>query len=58
MKPSKDLSTLDTARMKNAIKYAENKPIIVDEKGYVLDGHHRLKFAIENNKPVDVSIGY
>ena len=58
LKPSKDLSTLDTTRMKNAVQYAENKPIIVDEKGSVLDGHHRLKFAIDNNKPVDVSIGY
>ena len=58
LKPAKDLSTLDSARMRNSIKYAENKPIIVDRQGNVLDGHHRLKYAIDNNKPVDVSIGY
>ena len=56
--PTKDLNTLDTQRMNNAIKYGGNKPIIVDELGNVLDGHHRLKYAIKNNKAVDVSIGY
>ena len=58
LKPTKDLSTLDPARIKNSIKYAENKPIIVDSDGNVLDGHHRLKYAIDNNRPVDVSVGY
>ena len=56
--PTKDLSTLDIQRMKNAIKYGGDKPIIVDANGRVLDGHHRLKYAIENNRAVDASIGY
>ena len=58
LKPSKDLGSLDPIRMEDAIKYAGDKPIIVDPNGYVLDGHHRLRFAIEQNKPVDVTIGY
>lgn len=58
LNPSKDLSTLDIQRMKNAIKYGGDKPIIVDANGKVLDGHHRLKYAIENNRAVDASIGY
>ena len=55
--PTKDLSTLDNQRMQNAVKYG-GEPIIVDNLGNVLDGHHRLKYAIKNNKAVDVSIGY
>ena len=54
---------LDFCRMRcckneKAIIQAENKPIIADRKGNVLVGRHRLKYAIDNNKPVDVSIGY
>ncbi|MDF2804183.1 MAG: hypothetical protein K0S61_4088, partial [Anaerocolumna sp.] len=56
--PTKDLGTLDNQRMKNAVKYGGDKPIIVDRNGTVLDGHHRLKYAITNNKAVDISIGY
>ena len=56
--PTKDLSTLDNRRLEDAIKYGGDKPIIVDNKGNVLDGHHRLKYAIEHNRAVDVSIGY
>ncbi|MDD4096862.1 MAG: hypothetical protein PHP22_11560 [Oscillospiraceae bacterium] len=56
--PKKDLSTLDPARMADAIKYAGNRPIIVDKSGAVLDGHHRLAYAIKNNQAVDASIGY
>lgn len=44
--------------MKNAVKYGGDKPIIVNKSGKVLDGHHRLKYAIKHNKAVDVSIGY
>lgn len=58
LKPTKDLSTLSDMRMKNAVRYGGYKPIIVDNLGNVLDGHYRLKFAIKNNKAVDVSIGY
>ena len=58
LNPSKELDSLDPTRMKNAVKYASNKPIIVDRNGNVFDGHHRLRFAIEHNKPIDVSIGY
>ena len=56
--PKKDLSTLDPARMADAIKHAGNRPIVVDKSGAVLDGHHRLAYAIKNNQAVDVSIGY
>ncbi len=58
LKPVKDLDTLDPIRQKNAIKYAGDKPIIVDRNGNVLDGHHRLKDAIQNGRAVDVQIGY
>lgn len=44
--------------MQNAVKYSGDKPIIVDKNGYVLDGHHRLQYAIKHNKAVDVFIGY
>ena len=57
LKPAKNLDSLDYERMVRANKFAGNRPIIVDRNGYVLDGHHRLKFAIEHNKPIDVSIG-
>ena len=56
--PSKDLDSLDSQRMNNAVKYAGDKPIVVNKNGVVLDGHHRLKYAIMNNKAVDVTIGY
>ena len=58
LSPTKDLSSLDDFRMKNAVKYAGDKPIIVDKNGNVLDGYHRLKHAILNDRAVDVSIGY
>ena len=58
LSPTKDLSSLDDFRMQNAVKYGGNKPIIVDKYGNVLDGHHRLKHAILNDRAVDVSIGY
>ena len=58
LKPTKDLSTLDPARVKNAVEFAGDRPIIVDKNGYVLDGHHRLQYAIENNQAVDISVGY
>ena len=58
LSPTKDLSSLDDFRMKNAVKYAGDKPIIVDKNGNVLDGYHRLKHAISNDRAVDVSIGY
>ncbi|RXE57502.1 ParB N-terminal domain-containing protein [Acetivibrio mesophilus] len=58
LKPTKNLRTLDPIRQKNAVKYAGDKPIIVDKNGKVLDGHHRLKDAIEKGRDVDVQIGY
>lgn len=56
--PGKDLSTLDDKRLKDAIKYGSDKSIIVDRNGKVLDGNHRLKYALDNNKSVDITIGY
>lgn len=44
--------------MQDVIKYRGNKLIIVDNLDNVLDSHHRLKYAIENNKAVDVCIGH
>ncbi|MEN2774877.1 discoidin domain-containing protein [Acetivibrio clariflavus] len=58
LKPTKNLDTLDPIRQKNAVKHAGDKPIIVDRKGNVLDGHHRLNDAIQNGRAVDVQIGY
>jgi len=58
LKPGKKLDTLDPNRQKNAVKYAGDKPIIVDRNGNVLDGHHRLNDAIKNGSAVDVQIGY
>ncbi|MHB8064410.1 MAG: RHS repeat-associated core domain-containing protein, partial [Ruminiclostridium sp.] len=58
LKPGKNLDNLDPQRQKNAVKYAGDKPIIVDRNGNVLDGHHRLNDAIKNGRAVDVQIGY
>ena len=56
--PSKDLSTLDPLRVQNTIRYAMDKPIIVDRNGVVLDVHHRLFAAIKSGRAVDIQIGY
>lgn len=56
LKPVKDLRTLDPKRMKSAIKYGGDHVIVVNRSGEVLDGHHRLKYAIEHEKAVDVEI--
>jgi hypothetical protein len=56
--PQKDLGTLSRQRMNDAVTHAKDKPIKVDRNGVVQDGHHRLKDAIENNRAVDVQIGY
>ncbi len=58
LKPGKNLDTLDPKRQKDAVKYAGDKPIIVDRNGNVLDGHHRLNDAIKNGRAVDIQIGY
>ena len=58
LKPTKILSSLEPARVKNAVKHAWGHPIIVDKEGNVLNGHHRLLHAIKNRIPVDVQINY
>lgn len=52
----KDLSTLDPKRMADAIKYAGSQAIEVTTYGEVLNGHHRLAYAIMNGQAVDVVI--
>jgi len=56
--PGKKLETLDPMRQSAAMRYAGDRPIIVDRTGRVLDGHHRLWDAIQNNRLVDIQIGY
>ncbi|MFC4104265.1 S8 family serine peptidase [Paenibacillus xanthanilyticus] len=56
--PTKDLSTLNSQRLKNAVQYGGDKTIIVDSSGRVLDGHHRLKYALQTGKAVDIQVGY
>ncbi|GGD56780.1 hypothetical protein [Paenibacillus nasutitermitis] len=58
LNPTKDLSTLNPTRVQNAVKYGGDKTIIVDRKGNVLDGHHRLQDAINTGKSVDIQIGH
>lgn len=56
MIPTKDLKTLDSKRVRDAVKYGGDYVIVVDRNGKVLDGHHRLKYAIKNKKAVDDEI--
>ena len=51
-----DLYTLDINRLNNTIKYRGDKFIIVDREERILDGSHRLKYALENNKAVNETI--
>lgn len=61
--PAKDMKNLTkipggTQRVANAVKHGGDKPIIVDRKGNILDGHHRVYDAIRNGRTVDIQIGY
>ncbi|MCL2421504.1 MAG: hypothetical protein FWD03_06565 [Defluviitaleaceae bacterium] len=56
--PGKDLSTLDPRRQQSAVRHGGDHTIIVDRTGKVLDGNHRLNDALQNNRPVDIQIGY
>jgi hypothetical protein len=56
--PAKNLNSLDSFRQRAAVTHAGDRPIIVDKTGRVLDGHHRLNDAIQNNRLVDIQIGY
>jgi len=59
LKPVKNLKNLKNApdfqiRLKNAQEFGG--PIEVDSYGNILDGHHRLYNALQNNLPIDVII--
>ena len=54
--PTKNLSMLSPQRMQNAIKYGGNQAISVTSTGVILDGHHRVAYAIKNRQMVDVVV--
>ena len=54
--PNKDLSQLSLQRMQNAVKYAGNQAISVTRNGVILDGHHRVAYAIKHGQMVDVIV--
>ncbi len=54
--PTKNLSSLSSFRMKNAVKYGGDQAITVTINGVILDGHHRVAYAIKHNKMVDVFV--
>ncbi len=54
--PTKDLSSLSPQRMEAAVKYAGNWAIEVSRSGVILDGHHRVAYAIKHGKMVDVIV--
>lgn len=54
--PKKNLSTLDSQRIESAVDHARNSLLEVTADGVISDGHHRLKDAINNRRPVDVII--
>lgn len=54
--PAKDLSSLSSSRVRDAVRHAGDHAIIVNRNGRVLNGHHRLSDAIRNNRAIDVQI--
>ena len=54
--PTKDLSRLSSFRINNAVKYAGDQAIRVTKSGVILDGHHRVAYAIKYGKMVDVFV--
>jgi len=56
LRPVKDLNSLDQQRLANAEKFARDQSIEVNRRGEVLQGHHRLKNAIDHGRVVDVVI--
>ncbi len=54
--PTKNLSTLDPYRLKNAITYGGDHAVQVGITGIIQDGHHRVADAILNGRAVDVFV--
>ncbi|HAN20490.1 MAG TPA: hypothetical protein DCP51_02245 [Clostridiales bacterium] len=54
--PTKILSTLDPQRIKNAWEYYGEQAIEVYRNGVIIEGHHRVAFAIMNELPVVVKV--
>jgi len=54
--PNKDLNSLDSERLRNVEEHARDIPIEVNHLGFVIQGHHRLKNALKNNRSIDVKI--
>jgi len=56
--PARQLDFLTAANMRSAVKYAGHLRIIVDRKGEVWQGHHRLLYAMRNKFPANTQIGH
>ena len=57
--PLRDLGSLNSSRMQSAGRAAQNNPnlrIEVNRSGEVIDGHHRLQYAIERGHSVNIQI--
>ncbi len=54
--PQKVLSSLDSRRIKDAVKFAGDQAIEVSTIGVIQQGHHRVADAIANGRAVDVVI--
>lgn len=54
--PSKDLSTLDSQRISDAVKFGGNHSVIVGKTGIIQDGHHRVADAIKNGRAIDIFV--
>lgn len=54
--PAKDLSTLSPQRINNAVKYGGGQAIYVNSAGVILDGHHRVAYAIASGQAIDIFV--
>ena len=60
--PGRDISSFTADSLRGAWEYYSNDPnvnrIVVDSLGKVWDGNHRLAYALQNNLPVNIKIGW
>jgi RHS repeat-associated protein len=55
--PGRDISEFTQASINDAWRYASEVRINVDALGRVLNGNHRLVYALQHNLPVNIQIG-
>jgi hypothetical protein len=54
--PGKNLRTLDSGRLRQAVMHAGDHAIEVTTDGLVRNGNHRLKDALKRGKTIDIRI--